>query len=94
VHGIAVGLGAGATVGTGVGAGVATGIGVAGTGVGFAVAAGVLGAEGAEAAAAPPHAASPNVAMVDSKNRRESMSMYSPESERAGGLSRQRGTRG
>jgi len=49
------------------------GMGV-GVGIGIVVATGVVAAEGAEAAVAPPHAASPNDAMVDSKNRRERMS--------------------
>jgi hypothetical protein len=82
-HGTAVGLGLGAIVGTGlgvgtgVGAGVATGRAVAGrgdeVGMSVAVVAGATADEGADAAVAPPHAASPNVAMVDSKRRRDRM---------------------
>lgn len=76
-HGVAVGLGFGRAVGTTVGAGVTTGTAVAGTGdgvaIGVAVVAGVLAGDGAEAAAAPPQAARPNVARVDSKSRRERM---------------------
>jgi hypothetical protein len=60
-----------------VGAGVTTGTAVAGTGdgvaIGVAVVAGVLAGDGAEAAAAPPQAARANVAMADSKSRREGM---------------------
>jgi hypothetical protein len=97
-HDMAVGLGFGAIVGTGlgrtaglgvgggVGVAVATGIAVAGGGVGVSVAA-VAGAadEGADTAVAPPHAASPNVAMVDSKRRRERMSKYPREAGAPGG---------
>ena|ERR1700680_3302217 len=95
-HGTAVGLGLGAIVGTdlgvggGVGASVATGIAVAGRGDGVmdsvAVVAGATDV-GADTAVAPPHAASANAAMVDSKRRRERMSKYPREAGAPGGPS-------
>jgi hypothetical protein len=98
---MAVGLGLGAIVGTGlrvgggVGASVAAGIAVAGRGDGVgmsvAVVAGAVADEGADTAVAPPHAASPNVAMVDSKRRRERMSKYPREDGAHCGPSHPRG---
>jgi hypothetical protein len=97
---MAVGRGLGAMVGTGlgvggrVGAAVATGMGVAGRGdgVGINVAA-VAGAadDGADTAVAPPHATSPNAAMVDIKRRRERMSKYPREAGAHCGPSHPRG---